>query len=177
MTDSFVQQNAGPAGAEHHIHLAGRGRNRVEVHQRLSIGFVDLGLPCVGFDIGCITRAAASAVAAGFHAIAVGADDRYINPDQRTDIAPTVAIGADNLHRLPLAGNRRRELHHPRIERAGIGVHVFQKFDLLRKFELTERVRVRIQRRVCSLRRDVDGAFMSGAHRADCFGSTFYGRF
>ena len=103
MADCFVQQNARPAGPEYHVHLAGRGRNRIEVNQCLTIGFVDLRPPCVGLDIRCVTGAAASTMAARLHTVTVGANDGYIQSYERTDIAAPVAVGADNLDRLPFA--------------------------------------------------------------------------
>jgi hypothetical protein len=39
VSDGFVQQDAGPAGAEHDRHLAGRGWDRVELHDGLADGF------------------------------------------------------------------------------------------------------------------------------------------
>ena len=45
VADRFVQHHAGPAGAEHHVHLAGRRRHRVEIDQRLAHRFVDRALP------------------------------------------------------------------------------------------------------------------------------------
>ena len=38
VADGLVQQDAGPAGAEHHGHGAGRRRHRLEIHQRLAHG-------------------------------------------------------------------------------------------------------------------------------------------
>ncbi len=36
VADRLVQHDAGPAGAEHHVHLAGRRRHRIEIDQRLA---------------------------------------------------------------------------------------------------------------------------------------------
>ena len=38
VTHGLVQHHARPAGAEHHVHLAGRRRNRLEIDQRLAHG-------------------------------------------------------------------------------------------------------------------------------------------
>ena len=48
---------------------------------------------------------AISAVAAGFHAIAIRADDRDNDPDQRADIAAPIAVRTNNLDRLPFTRN------------------------------------------------------------------------
>ena len=45
VADRFVQHHAGPAGAEHDVHLAGRRRHRVEIDQRLAHRLVDRALP------------------------------------------------------------------------------------------------------------------------------------
>jgi hypothetical protein len=42
VADRLVQQDAVPAGAQHHVHLAGRAGDRVEVDQRLAQRLVDL---------------------------------------------------------------------------------------------------------------------------------------
>ena len=47
VADRFVQHDAGPAGAEHHVHLAGRRRHRLEIDQRLAQRLVDRALPGV----------------------------------------------------------------------------------------------------------------------------------
>jgi hypothetical protein len=140
----FVQQNAGPAGAEHHVHLSGWGGDRIQVHLRLAECFVDLRLPRIGFDIGGIAGAAAGTVAAGFHAVAIGADDRDVDAHERANVAATFAVCADDLHRLPFSGNRCRELRDAVIQRPCVIVHVFQQFDLGREIELAERVGVGI---------------------------------
>ena len=45
VADGLVQQHAVPAGAQHHVHLAGRAGDGVEVDQGLAQGLVDLVLP------------------------------------------------------------------------------------------------------------------------------------
>src|SRR3546814_9087076 len=45
VTDRFVEQHAGPAGAEHHRHLAGWRRDGFEVHQCLGECDVDRAVP------------------------------------------------------------------------------------------------------------------------------------
>ena len=45
VADRLVQQDAGPAGAEHDVHRAGRAGHRVEVDEREAHGFVDERLP------------------------------------------------------------------------------------------------------------------------------------
>ena len=45
VADGFVQHHAGPARAEHDVHLAGRRRHRIEIEQRLAHRLVDGVLP------------------------------------------------------------------------------------------------------------------------------------
>ena len=41
VADRLVQHHAGPAGSEHHVHLAGRRGHRSEIDQRLAQRLVD----------------------------------------------------------------------------------------------------------------------------------------
>src|SRR3546814_6503583 len=43
VADRLVQHDARPAGAEDDGHLAGRGRDRIELHQRLAQRLVEIG--------------------------------------------------------------------------------------------------------------------------------------
>ncbi len=94
MADRFVQHDAGPAGAEHHVHLAGRRRQGVEVGQRLSHRPVDSVLPRIGDDEALVALAAAVAGAAGLLPVAVADHDRNVDAHQRADIAIGLAIAA-----------------------------------------------------------------------------------
>ncbi len=66
MADCFVQHDAGPARAKHDIHLAGGGRNRIEIEQGLAHRLVDGVLPGLAIDEMLIALASAVAIGAGF---------------------------------------------------------------------------------------------------------------
>ena len=70
-----MQHHAGPAGAEHDVHLAGGRRHRFEIDQRLAHRVVDGALPGVGGDEALVAFAAAIAGAAALLAIAVADHD------------------------------------------------------------------------------------------------------
>ena len=61
MADRLVQEDAGPAGAEHHGHLARRGVDRGEVDLGLTHRRVDRVLPRVGGDEAVVGLASAAA--------------------------------------------------------------------------------------------------------------------
>ena len=101
VADRFVQHHAGPAGAEHDIHLAGGRRNGFQIDQSLPHGVIGRVAPGARLDEALIAFAAAVTVAAGFLARAIAGDDRHIEPHQRTHVAIDFAVGAQNFHDLP----------------------------------------------------------------------------
>ena len=127
VTDRFVQHDAGPARAEHHVHLAGGRRYRFEIDQGLADGVVDRALPGIGGDETLVAFATAIAVAAGFLAVAVADHDRDGYAHQRPHVTIGLAVGPQNLDRLPGRGDAGRHLAHPRILGAGIGIDGLQK--------------------------------------------------
>ena len=107
VADRLVQQDAGPAAAEHHLHLAGRRRHALEIDQRLAQRLVHRRAPArLARDL-LVGEPPAGAVAAGL-APAIGLDHhRHVEPHQRAEIGDAGAVGAHDLHRLPLAGDAR----------------------------------------------------------------------
>ncbi len=130
VADGFVQHDAGPARAEHDVHLAGGRRDGLEIDQRLADGIVDRALPGIGGDEALIALAAAIAVAAGFLAVAVADHDRDADAHHRPHVAIGFAVAAQNFDRLPGGGDARRNLAHARILGAGIGVDGLQELRL-----------------------------------------------
>ena len=122
MADRLVQHDAGPAGAEHHVHLAGRRRHRFEIGQRLTHRAVDGLLPLVGDDETLVALAAAKAGAAGFLPVAVADHDRDVDAHQRANVAIGLAVGADHLHGLPRGAETDRNLADAGVLGAGIGI-------------------------------------------------------
>ena len=96
-----MQHHAGPAGAEHDIHFAGRRRHRFQIDQSLPHGVVGRVAPGARLDETLEAFAAAVTVAAGFLPRAVARDDRHIEAHQRTHVAIHFAVGAQDFHDLP----------------------------------------------------------------------------
>ena len=142
MPDRLVQHHAGPAGAQHDFHLAGRGRDGVKIDQGDSQRFVDLGLPILWIDIAVIAKPPAGPGAAALHTIAVADHDRDVEPDQGPDIGDPFTAGAQDLDCLPGAGQRRRDLADPLILGPGVGVDLLQQLDLGLEFHPADRVLV-----------------------------------
>ena len=131
VADRLVQQHARPAGPHHHVHLAGRAGDGVEVDQGLAQRLVHLGAPAIGRDPGLEARPAARAGVGGL-AFAVLLDrHRDVQPDERAHVAQEPPVRAQDLHDPPLAGDRGRDLHHARVRGPRVGVHLAQELDLV----------------------------------------------
>src|SRR6185437_15120608 len=92
----LVQHHAGPAGAEHDIHFAGRCRHGFQIDQRLADRAVGRLPPRLGLDEARVAFAAAIALAAGFLPIALAGDHRDVDPHQRADIAIALAVRTED---------------------------------------------------------------------------------
>src|SRR5581483_12009262 len=115
VTDGLMQHHAGPAGAEHDVHLAGGRGHRLEVDQRLAYRVVDRALPGASLDEALIALAPAIAMAAGFLAIAFARHDRDVDAHERAHVAVGLAISAQDLDHLPGRAERYRHLPHARV--------------------------------------------------------------
>ena len=105
VADGLVQHHAGPAGAEHDVHFAGRRGHGFQIDQRLADRAVGGLAPRLGLDEARVTFAAAIALAAAFLPVALAGDDRDIDAHQRADVAIALAVGPQDFHHLP--GRRR----------------------------------------------------------------------
>ena len=166
VADRLVQHDAGPAGAEHHIHFAGRSGHRVEIDQRLAHGVVGGVAPRLGLDEALIALAPAIAVAAAFLPVALAGDDRDIDPHQRADVAIALAVGAQDFDHLPGGGEAGRDLPHARVLVAHIGVDLCQQFDLGLEARRVQRIVVAIEPDIGVRRRRGEVAAIAAAHRA-----------
>ena len=107
VADRLVQQHAGPAGAEHDRHLAGRRGDRFEVHQRLGERDVDRPVPGRRLEQLVVEIAAAEAVIAGLAPAVLLDDDLDVEPHQRPHVVGDEAVGADDVDHAPRAGEAR----------------------------------------------------------------------
>ena len=131
MADGLVQQDAVPAGAQDDVHLARRAGHGVEVHQGLAQRLLGLVLPVGGADPVLETGAAAGSGEAVLAAAVLLDGHLHIDARQRAHIADQPAVGAQDLHRAPLAGHRGHDLDHPGIASPAPGVDLLQQGDFL----------------------------------------------
>ena len=177
MADGLVQHDAGPAGAEHHVHLAGWCRHRLEIDQSLTHGLVDRTLPGVRGDETFVALAAAEAERAGLLPVAVAGDDRDIEPHQRPDVAIGLAVGSKDLDHLPGRGDARGHLPHAGVLGAGIGIDLFQRLHLGVEGGSGEGVLVAIELAVGAAGRVGIGAGIAALDRAHRLGRARQRRF
>ena len=165
MADRLVQQDAGPAGAEYHLHLARRRRHAFQVDQRLTQRLIDRAAPDRGRGDVIVGEATAGAIAAGLAPAILFHHQRDVQPHQRPEVGHAGAIGAHDLHRLPLAGDRGHHLHDTRILAAGIGIDIRQHSGAGREFGRTERIDVGVEPHVGGARRLRGDTGMTRRHR------------
>ncbi len=122
MADRFMQQYTGPARAEHHGHHAGRGRDRLQVDQRLAQRLAGEALgPVVGEQFG-IAETATTAGVAGLAAAVLFHDHLHVEPHQRADVAGQHAVAAGDQHRVHAAGQAHHHLLHARVGSTQVAV-------------------------------------------------------
>ena len=168
MADRFMQQNAGPAWAKHHFHLARRRRHAAQVHQRLAQGFIHAALPGFSTQHALIGKAPAGAEAAGLPPITLGHHDRDIEPHERAQISEALPIRAQYLHRLPFPGDGGHYLHNARVSCARIGVNFLQQRGLGGEIHLRERIGIGVEPRIGGTRRDIQSPTMALADGLYC---------
>ena len=153
VADRFVEQHAGPAGAEHDRHLAGRRGDRFEVDQRLGQARCrSPGSTVAGSNKLVVEVAAAEPVIAGFAAVAVLGDDLHVEPHQRPDVGGDEAVGADDVDHAPAARKRDADLRDARVAGAGGGVDLLAQRDLVGERDRGQRI-VRAVHRLVGPRR------------------------
>ena len=145
VADGLVEQDARPPRPQHHRHLAGRRRNGLEIDQRLAQGLVGGRAPGPRLQVALVGDPRADPVTAGLQALALADDDRDVEPHQGPDIGDADPVGAQHLHRLPLAGERDRHLAHPFVLGPDVGVHVGEQLHLALEIHQVEGVVVDIE--------------------------------
>ncbi len=144
VANGFMQQNTGPAGAEHHGHFTGRRRTRLQIGQR---GFHRLihVLRNDGFvKIGQAETPAATGRPDFAPALLFG-DDGHTQPHERAHIGRQRAIGARHHHHIVFTGQPGHDLRHARIFGPGQLFHFLQQLDLGRAVERGNRVQSLVQ--------------------------------
>ena len=114
MADGLVQQDAGPARAEHHSHLARWRRPGHQVGQGGLHRFVDIAA-----DAGVVKISQAEAATAAGRAHLASAfllgNHRHRQAHQRAHISGQRAVGTGHQHHVVLAGQTGHHLHHARV--------------------------------------------------------------
>ena len=126
MSNRFMQENSVPAGTEHHLHLARRAGNGVQIDLGDAQGLFHLGLPALRLDPDIKGGASARAGAAALPPAIAFDGHRNIEAGQRANVAQEAAIGAQNLDLAPFTGDGDADLHHFGIASAGEGVDFLQ---------------------------------------------------
>jgi hypothetical protein len=133
MADGFVQQDAGPAGAQHHGHFAGRGGPGGEVDAGLMHGTFRI-VPQHGVgEVGIVKASAAAgrslfAPPSGANPVLHDHGDR--NAHQRPHVGRHAAVGARHQDHFPGAGDVGHDFPDPRVGGARHGFEAFQQFHL-----------------------------------------------
>ncbi len=135
----LVQQYAGPAGAEHHAHLARRRGARFEVDQRGVHRLIDIFR-----DEGVVEVAQAIAPAAarraGFAPSVLLDDHVHAQAHQRAHVGGQQTVGAQHQHHVVFAAQAGHDLHHARVFGARQPVHLLQQRHLGVGVERAQRV-------------------------------------
>jgi len=148
VADRLVQQDAGPAWPEDHLHFAGGRGDRIQIDEGLAHGFVDAVLPIGRINNLAERKTPAPAEAPAFLALALAHHDGHAEAHERADVGQALAVGAQDLYRLPFARDRAHDLAHARIFGARIGVDVGEQLGLLCKGHQFERIVVGIEARI-----------------------------
>src|SRR3546814_14611050 len=101
VTDRFVEQQAGPAGAEHHRHLAGWRRDGFEVHQCLGECDVDRAVPGPRLEQIAAEVAHAEAMETGLAPPVLLDHDLDVETPQRANAWGTKTSAADEAQPAP----------------------------------------------------------------------------
>ncbi len=162
----FVQQHARPSRPQHHIHFARRRGHRRKIHQRLPQRLVHRAMPIIGRKIGLISAASATAMVARFLPPVFFHHDRYVQPNQRADIAIGLAARPQYFDMLPFTRERAGHLLDPRVSGARVFVHLLQQGDLGFEACRAQRVQVGVELCIGPLRGQGERSRMTAC---DCF--------
>ena len=176
VTDGLMEQNAGPARAEHDGHFARGRRHRGKIDQGLAQRLVGRGLPGLGPQIKFIAGAPAGTIAAAFHAAILLDHDGDVQPDEGADIGRALAVAAQDLDSLPAAAERGRNLAHPRVLCPDIGVQIGEQRGLGRECHAGQRVVLAIEAAVRARRGLGQCAAAPAMHSLHCLGGARHRR-
>ena len=119
VADGFMQQDAGPAGAEDHFHLAGRSGDGAELQNGSAGGFA--GQVLRAFGAGELVESSAAAAARrafGGDGVLFG-DDEDVEAAEGLGVAGEGAVGGGDEDAAQLLGVAGADLDDARVEGAG----------------------------------------------------------
>ncbi len=145
VADGFVQQDAGPARAEHDRHFAGRCGPRFEVRQRGLHRLVDVFGDVFVIEVSQAETSAAAARADFTPAVLLG-DHRDRQAHQRPHVGGQRAVGARHQHHVVFAGQPGHHLRHARVARAGELLDLAEQRDLGGAVERGDRIDAVVER-------------------------------
>ena len=149
-----MQQDTGPPRPKHDIHLPGRRRHRLQIDKRNPKRLSCIGLPIAWLQKPRQPYTPTAARRAAFSPSVLFDDHPNIQPCHWPHIGEPLPTDSQDFNFLIRGRHRGRHLHHPRIERAGIGVDLFQNIEFGRETRTLDRVNRLIQPRVCAFRPD-----------------------
>ena len=174
MAHRLVQQDTGPARAEHHRHLAGRSRTRLEIGQGRLHRLVDILAHQRVVKIGqpkTPTAAGRADLAATF----LLGNDRQAQADQRPHVRSERAIGARHQDHVVLHGQAGHHLHDAPVLGLGQALDLLEQGHLGGAVERGDRIDTSVERaagrhfdarRCSSLDPALGPRRRDGAHRA-----------
>ena len=134
-----MQQNAGPARAEHHRHFAGGCRSCLQIGDGRLDRFIHILRDDGLIKIGQTKTAAATGRTHFAPALLLGNHGQG-QAHQRSHIGSDGAVSTRHQHHVVFAGQPRHDLRHTRVFGAGLLLHLFQQLDLGRAVERGNRV-------------------------------------
>ena len=129
VADRLVQQDARPAGAEHHRHGTGRRGVGTEIDACLMHRVARVVVQAVVAEPAIVVTPAAAGAALLAAAILFH-DHRDRHPHQRTHVGGHVAVAARHHHHLPRARNVRHDLGDAGILAAGEALEALEQLHL-----------------------------------------------
>ena len=141
--DRFVQQDTGPAGAEHDCHRSRRCGTRVKIGKRLRHCLARVILQYRISEVGIVEAPAAAGTALLAVAVLLD-DDLHRHAHQGPHVGRGDAVAARDQHDFVFAAEMRHDLRHTRVEAARITFDFFQQ----RNFGCVLEARQRIARHI-----------------------------
>jgi len=146
VTDRFVEQDAGPAGAQDDVHGAGRAGFSVETQHRDSNGIIDEFAPGRRLEQSEEIVSPPHPLITDFaSATRVLGNDLHVQSDEWADVCAEAAVAPCDQYVLVLGDDARHDLFDPRIESARVDVDRFEQVDFFADGNLGRRALDRIQ--------------------------------